>query len=257
MAILDNRQRLPSRFNAKSARKEHFMAGTIAARVSRIIAGNIHSLIDALENAHPEAGMAQAIREVDGVIDEVGTRLGRAAAAKHLALSNLTEQNRRHERLAGEIDIAVKDGRDDLAKAAIARQLDIEAQIPVLEQAIANTTNEEKEMEGYLTALRAKKREMEETLRQFISTRTAQGAAAADGGTGGGKASAPDKMARAESAFDRLLARQTGLPGLMPVMTGADNAAKLRELSDLARNSHIEERLAALKAKGNASGGVS
>jgi len=225
------------------------MTDTIGIRVSRIIAGNIHSLIDVLENANPDAGMAQAIREVDGVIDEVSAGLGRAAAAKHLATSNLAEQNRRHEQLADEMEIAVKEGRDDLAKAAIARQLDIEAQIPVLEQAIANTANEEKEMEGYLTALRAKKREMEETLRQFISACAAQGASA-DSGMSGGKAPTPDKMARAESAFDLILARQTSLPSLMSA-TSAENAAKLRELSDLARNNRVEERLAALKAKGD------
>ncbi len=229
------------------------MADTISTRVARIIAGNVHSLIDALENANPEAAMAQAIREVDSVIDEVGAGLGRAAASKHLALSNLAEQNRRHEQFAGEIDVAVKEGRDDLAKAAIARQLDIEAQIPVLEQAIANTASEEKEMEGYLTALRAKKREMEETLRQFISARAAQNVPGGSS-SGGGKKSAPDKMAQAESAFDRILSRQTGLPGLMPA-ADAESAAKLRELSDLARNNRVEERLAVLKAKGSGGSG--
>ncbi|MCL2625490.1 MAG: PspA/IM30 family protein [Cystobacterineae bacterium] len=232
------------------------MADSIRTRVARIISGNIHSLIDALENINPEAGMAQAIREVDGVIDEVSTGLGRAAAAKHLALSNLAEQNRRHEQLAGEIDVAVKEERDDLAKAAIARQLDIEAQIPVLEQAIANTANEEKEMEGYLTALRAKKREMEETLRQFISARAAQNVpgSSAAGGKSGNPKSTPDKMAQAESAFDRILARQTGLPGLLPA-TDVQSATKLRELAELARNNRVAERLAALKAKGNTSEG--
>ena len=221
------------------------MANSIGIRVSRIIAANIHSLIDALENANPEAGMAQAIREVDGVIDEVGAGLGRASAAKHLALANLAEQNLRHERLAGEIGVALEKSRDDLAKAAIARQLDIEAQIPVLEQGIATTANEEKEMQGYLAALRAKKREMEATLRQFLSLQATPGTPAG-GGADGGKTAAPDKMARAESAFDRILARQTGLPGLMTAAS-AGNAAKLRELSELARNNRIEERLAALK----------
>ncbi|MCL2178074.1 MAG: PspA/IM30 family protein [Proteobacteria bacterium] len=230
------------------------MADSIRSRVARIISGNIHSLIDVLENIHPEASMAQAIREVDSIIDEVSTGLGRATASKHLALSNLAEQNRRHKQLAGEIDAAVKELRDDLAKAAIARQLDIEAQIPVVEQAIANTASEEKEMEGYLSALRAKKREMEETLRQFISTRAAQNmpGTSAAGGKSGSQKSAPDKMAQAESTFERILARQTGLPGLLST-TDVQSATKLRELSELARNNRVEERLAALKAKGDGS----
>jgi phage shock protein A len=226
------------------------MADSIKNRVGRIIAGNIHALIGALENVNPEAGMEQAIREVDGIIGEVGTSLGRIVAVKHLALSQLSEQNRRHAQLGAEIEVAVKEARDDLAKIAISKQLDIEAQIPVLEQSISNAANEEKEMQDYLTALRAKKREMEDVLRHFINARIAQqtpGAPAAGGETG--KAAVGDKMERAESAFDRILMRQTGLPGLVSGSVDAGNAAKLRELSELARNNRVEERLAALKAK--------
>lgn len=223
------------------------MAESIKSRVSRIIAGNVHSLIDALENISPEAGMAQAIREIEGVIDEVSVGLGRIAATRHLAVARLTDQNQRHEQLGKEIEVALAEGRDDLAKAAISKQMDIEAQIPVLEQAIANSATEEKEMEGYVTALRAKKREMEENLRQFIASRNTQnpGDAASEGAARG----VEDKVAHAESAFDRIFARQTGLPGMTGV-SDATNAAKLRELSDLARNNRVEERLAALKGKG-------
>ncbi|MDR2507857.1 MAG: PspA/IM30 family protein [Candidatus Accumulibacter sp.] len=222
------------------------MAESIKSRVSRIIAGNFHSLIDALENISPEAGMAQAIREIEGVIDEVSAGLGRIAATRHLAVARLTDQNQRHEQLGREIEVALAEGRDDLARVAISKQMDIEAQIPVLEQAIANSATEEKEMEGYVTALRAKKREMEENLRQFIASRNTQnpGDAAVEGTARG----IEDKVAHAESAFDRIFARQTGLPGMTSVSDAA-SAAKLRELSDLARNNRVEERLAALKGK--------
>ncbi|MDR1277064.1 MAG: PspA/IM30 family protein [Candidatus Accumulibacter sp.] len=234
------------------------MAESIKSRVARIVAGNVHSLIDALENAAPEAGMAQAIREVEGIIGEVSAGLGRIAATRHLAVTRLTEQNQSHEQLSREIDVAIREGRDDLAKEAISRQMDIEAQIPILEQAISNSTAEEKEMESYAIALRAKKREMEEGLRQFVATRAAQnssdvtGASGASGVSGVPGATASridDKMARAESVFDRILAHQTGLPGISSG-TSAASAAKLRELSELARSNRVEERLAALKEKG-------
>ncbi|MDR1164066.1 MAG: PspA/IM30 family protein [Candidatus Accumulibacter sp.] len=231
------------------------MAESIKSRVARIVAGNVHSLIDALENAAPEAGMAQAIREVEGIIGEVSAGLGRIAATRHLAVTRLTEQNQSHEQLSREIDVAIREGRDDLAKEAISRQMDIEAQIPILEQAISNSTAEEKEMESYAIALRAKKREMEEGLRQFVATRAAQnssdvtGASGTSGVPGATASRIDDKMARAESVFDRILAHQTGLPGISSG-TSAASAAKLRELSELARSNRVEERLAALKEKG-------
>jgi phage shock protein A len=219
------------------------MADSIGTRVARIVAGNVHALLDAIENAHPEAAMSQAIREVDSVIDEVGVSLGRAAANKHLAVTNLAEQNRRHEQLAGDMEFALAQGRDDLAKAAIARQLDIEAQVPVVEQVIANTAAEEKELEGYLTALRAKKREMEDAVRQFVASRSQQSTAGRDGGP-----ALSDRLERAGADFDRILSRQTGIPGLGAGADG-ETAAKLKELADLARQNRIEERLAAVKAR--------
>lgn len=221
------------------------MADSIGTRVARIVAGNIHSLLDSLENTNPEAGMNQAIREVESVIDEVSVTLGRAAANKHLALTNLAEQNRRHEQFAAEVDFAVAQNRDDLAKAAIARQLDIEVQIPILEKAITNISCEEKELEGYVAALRAKRREMEDALHHFLASRSSQAASP--------QTAAPlaSKVERAGADFERILARQTGIPGLG---AGADaqTAAKLKELADLARRHRIDERLAVLKAQGGA-----
>jgi len=114
------------------------MAESITSRVSRIITGNVHHLIDSIENANPQAVMGQAIREVDGIIDEVSVALGRATANKHLAVNRLAEQNRRHEQLSADIEVALNEGREDLAKAAVAAQLDVEAQVPVLEHSIAN-----------------------------------------------------------------------------------------------------------------------
>src|SRR5262245_54886193 len=147
------------------------MAESIGSRVGRIISGSVHALIDAVENAAPEIVMEEAIREVDEAIDEVRAELGRAAANKHLASSRLMEENRKHEELSANIETAVRDKRDDLATAAISRQFDIEAQIPVLETTISECQAREKELEGYIAALQAKKREMQDALRQYVASR--------------------------------------------------------------------------------------
>ena len=194
------------------------MAESIGTRVGRIIAGSVHALVDTVENAAPEMVMEQAIREVDEVIDDVRAELGRAAANKHLASTRLMEENRKHEELGAQIELAVGQARDDLASAAIARQLDIEAQIPVLETTIADCQGREKELEGYIAALQAKKREMQEAVRQFVGLARAgagaRGAAAGrQFGHGAGRAGGVGVRSRAAEAGGRVGLEPGARPG--------------------------------------------
>ncbi|MEX0742456.1 MAG: PspA/IM30 family protein, partial [Phycisphaeraceae bacterium] len=221
----------------------------ITARVGRIVSGGFNQIVDAVENSAPELVMEQAIREVDGAIDEVRAELGKVAANKHLASRRLMESNTKHEALTEQIELAVQQSREDLAEAAIARQLDLEAQIPVLETTINECGHEEKELEGFVAALQGKKREMREELRQYRQTReqslTTAGGADGDGAPGPGS-DLEARVNKAGSAFDRVLERQTGMQGLE---TDMKTAGQLAELEDLSRKHRIEERLAAAKAR--------
>ena len=58
--------------------------------------------------------MEEAIREVDSVIDDTRAELGRVVANKHLANSRLMEENRKHDGLSENIELAVSEGRDKL-----------------------------------------------------------------------------------------------------------------------------------------------
>jgi phage shock protein A len=219
------------------------MADTIASRVTRVIGGSVHALLDAVENTAPEATMAQAIREVDQAIDEVRSELGRVEAVKHVAASSLNKLNTQKETLAEQVDIAMAKGDETLARAGIARQIDIDDQIPVLQGSLQDSLGRGKELEGYIAALLAKKREMESALQDFIAAcATASGPA----GTNASGGIAQGKVDRAGAAFDRVMARETGL-AVAGSGVNAD-AAKLRELQDMARTHRIDERLAALKA---------
>jgi phage shock protein A len=216
---------------------------TIASRVTRVIGGSVHALLDAVENAAPEAAMAQAIREVDQAADEVRAELGRVEAVKHLANSSLNKLNSHNEALAGQIEIAMAKGDESLARAGISKQVDIEDQIPVLQRSLQDAIDRGKELEGYIAALLAKKREMESALQDFIAAcATASGPA----GTNASGGIAQGKVDRAGAAFDRVMARETGL-AVAGSGVNAD-AAKLRELQDMERTHRIDERLAALKA---------
>jgi len=222
--------------------------------VTRLVSGSVHALLDAVENAAPEATMAQAIREVDRVIDDVRAELGRVEASKHLATSQLNKLNTEHEQLASQIESALGQGREDLARAGLEKQLNIEDQVPVLQKLLADQRDAGKELEGYIAPLLAKKREMEQALRDYVAARathTAGRGPAAGPTTSRGKSE--DRVANAGAVFDRVLAKQTGLSGLASTATG--DAAKLRELQDLQRANRIEERLAQLKLSRQSGGG--
>lgn len=226
------------------------MTESVINRVGRIISGSANALVDAVENATPKMVMEQAVREIDQAIDDVRTELGKVIASKHLANKRLAEKNTKHEEYSSKIEIAISEGRDDLAEAAIAAQLDIEAQIPVLEHSIASAGEKEVELEGYISALQAKKREMKDELKSFIE---AQEDAEATGGTSGTGSSAASQgnveksIEDATSAFDRVLEKQTGLSDIGTPKR--EDAAKLQELEKLSHDNRVKERLAAIKSK--------
>lgn len=224
------------------------MKTRIAKRVGRIISGSLHAIVDAIEGSAPEIVMEQAIREINGAVDEVREELGRTVASKHIASRRLSQKNTEHENLSAKIQTALAEKREDLAEAAVGRQLDIEAQIPILEETIADCGEKEKELEGYISALNAKKREMEDELHSFHA-----GKEVAVGDTGASESgnSSPSsfvekKVNDATSAFDRVLSKYTKQkPGRF---VGNDCSLQLAELEELSRKNRIHERLAALKS---------
>lgn len=222
------------------------MSESITRRVARLVSGSVNALVDAVETSAPEAVMEQAIRELDTAIADTRTELGQQVAQKHLASKKLMEENSRYEALASQLEVAVANGRDDLAEAGIAEQMDIEARMPVLEASISDCAAREKELEGFIQALQAKKREMKAELSAFVQAQAAKNTAAVAGTRA--STSATDKAERASDAFGRVLEKASGIAGRD---TGLGNAGKLAELEELARKNRVAERLAALKAGKN------
>ena len=222
------------------------MTDTLRQRVSRVIAGGAHALLDKIEDAAPVAMLEQSVREVEVIADEVRSELGRAVANRHLAQQQHLNLNKEHEQLGASINEALNNSREDLAKPAIARQIDIEAQLPVLESSLADQATQEKELSGFVDALMGKKREMQVAIRDFEQSRKNAESVAVRGA--GAATPVGAKLQAAQSAFDRTYQRQTGLDA---AGRGAslEQAAKLKELGDLVRENKINERLAALKAK--------
>lgn len=222
------------------------MADSLRTRVARVIAGGAHALLDKIEDAAPVAMLEQTVREVEAITDEVRAELGKTSANRHLAQQQHLNLNKEHESLATAIDKALSSKREDLAKPAIARQIDIEAQLPVLESSLGDLASQEKELSGFVDALMGKKREMDAAIRDLEASRQAAQAATLRQGSSASQVGA--KLNAAQSAFDRTYQRQTGL-GSAGSGSSLEQAAKIKELNDLVRENKINERLAALKAK--------
>lgn len=220
------------------------MADNLRLRVTRVITSGAHALLDKIENAAPVAILEQSVREVEQVTDEVRCELGRLVASRHVTRQQHVYLSREHETLSAAIASALAQKREDLAKLAIARQFDIEAQLPILESSLIELDLQDKELSSFIEALMGKKREMEkaildfETSRQLCQSPTAGQAAP-------GHAAA--RLQTAQSAFDRTYQRQTGLSPAGH-SAGLEQAARLKELSQLVLDNKINERLTSLKA---------
>ncbi len=220
------------------------MAESIFARVRRIISGSVEDAVDAMERAGGPSVMREAIREVDRAIDDVRAEHATAAARR---LQAMRHQRLFREKLAALDDkarFALGEGREDLAEAAIARQLDFEAQTERLGVTEAEAAQEAGQLEECLSALTERRAQMEEALAAFETARRE----AALGGEGPARtgSSTQRRVDRAEAAFDRAMAGAGGAAGV--VRSDAKTAARVAEIDVMQRSAVIAQRLAALRA---------
>lgn len=228
------------------------MADNLRLRVTRIITGSAHALLDKIEDAAPLALLEQSVREVEQLTDEVRAELGRLVANRHIAQQQLIRLNQEHESLTAAISTALTQQREELAKPAIARQIDIEAQLPILESGLAELGRQDQELSSFIEALMGKKREMEQAIADFeASRRLSQSPASA--GPASASSNTAARLQNAQSAFDRTYQRQTG-SSPAGQSAGLEQAARLKELNQLVQDNKINERLAALKAGSQGSG---
>lgn len=207
------------------------MSESIGSRVKRLISGSINAAIDAAENTSPLIVMQESIREIEKVIAEIRAEMGKEAVQKHRLEEKLSAQESKHKTLSDHISVALSESREDLAEAAIAKQMDIEAQIPLLQTSLKESNQTIEKLESYIIALQAKKREMQEELQRVKKASESVGLAQEES----------QNVSKAEEAFHRVM-REKSLP------TTPSDEAKLAELEELARKNRIKERLEALKA---------
>ncbi len=222
------------------------MSESLVLRVKRLVSGSINGAVDALENSNSELVMREAIREVERASSDVRDELGSVMASRQQTIRLIERSKAKLVELGDRAKLAMEQGRDDLAEAAISRQLDIEREIPTHEARLQQLGERHSELDGYVASLDGRKAQMEADLATFVREQEAiASAAGTDRGAGAGL-KAERRADRAEAAFGRAM---NGPVGSMPAHSDRQTAAKLHELDRLSRSSEVADRLARLKAK--------
>lgn len=215
-------------------KEETRMPETILTRVGRIIGGLSSAALDAVEDRNPLAVAEQALREIDAVIHEARLDLGRIKAEAHRLTARRGQLDAELAALPDKLSLALANGREDLARAGIARQLDLESQIEAIESTLADVDERQAAAAKAMQAAQAARRDAEHRI-ALLRTPPAKAADPLDG-YGREEAARSGRIAQSLRAIDRV----TG--------TAASVAdPSIEELDRLHRDDAIERRLAALK----------
>jgi phage shock protein A len=210
----------------------------ILSRMGRLIAGIAHATVEKAEGINPVAVVEQAIREIDAAAEEARADLGKARAEEHRIESRRKEIVGDIAGLDEKIRFAVSQGRDDLAKAGVARQIDLESQVAALDKALADVAERIDEGQKAMQAVIAARHDADARVAELRRSEARH--ASEEDGPGARHTRASRKLDKASAA----VARVTGVPGGAPA-----RAPELDELEKLSRERAIEERLARFKPK--------
>lgn len=219
------------------------MAEPIFARVRRVVSANVEDTVDRMERSGGPKVMAEAIREVDRIVDEVRAEHEGATARRLQALRQKRMIVDKLAALDGKARFALAEKRDDLAEAAIARQIELEAQSTQLDTVQSEATEEEARLEECRAQLATRKAEMEGALAAYQSAHR-------DSEIGGDGAPRPKRnhertVERAERAFDRAMG---GAGVVASVRLDAQAGAKVAEIDVMQKSAVIARRMAAMRA---------
>jgi phage shock protein A len=215
------------------------LAEPIYLRVRRVLSASAEEAVDALERATGAGLLREAIRQVDGALDEVRAEHEAQAARAAQAGKQQQEIRARIADLEEKARFALGKGRDDLAEAAVSSQLDLEARIERLDAVQADAAEQIVKLDECVAALGARKAQMVKDLRAFEAARRDEGV---DSREARRDARIERTVTRAEQAFERVMASTEDGIG------GGENEEKLAEIDAIRREAALAERMAALRA---------
>jgi phage shock protein A len=142
----------------------------ILARMGRLLAAIASQTVDSAESSNKLAMVKQAIREIDTGADEARHALGKSRAEEFRLKRRREELDAEATVLTDKIRLALAESRDDLARAGVARQIDLESQGIALERATDFIELEIDEQTKALQAMLGARREAEVRLADLESS---------------------------------------------------------------------------------------
>jgi len=209
----------------------------ILARMGRLLAAIASQTIDSAESSNKVALVKQAIREIDAGADEARHALGKSRAEEFRLKRRREELDAEAASLTEKIRLAISQNREDLARAGVARQIDLESQGIALERAMDFIELEIEEQTKALQAMLAARREADvrlADLEQSLARHSPQET---------GRAAPSSKAAGADRAI-AAIARVTGVPA-----SSVLGDKELDELDRLHREREIATRLERIKSQ--------
>ena len=224
------------------------MKDSISNRIGRIIAGTANSIVSKIEGLAPDSVHEQAINELDQALDEVKVELGLVSAQKYQVSKSMARLNGENAKLDEHVMTAYRAGRKDLVESALARQTDIEDQLPTLEAQLGRLSGQEKEHIQALTGLIAKRNEIEDELHEFRSRADESTSCEEPDTFDSVRGEAIRKAEETEVSVSRVVSRTVGM-NRSALTSNSRESAKLVELANLSRKAKIEAKLKVLEER--------
>ena len=209
----------------------------ILARMGRLLAAIASQTIDNAESNNKVALVKQAIREIDAGADEARYALGKSRAEEFRLKRRREELDAEAAALTEKIRLAIAENREDLARAGVARQIDLESQSIALERATDFIELEIDEQTKALQAMLGARREAEGRLADLEASLAQHAPQETGWGTSATKTVSADLAMAA-------IARVTGVPASRVL-----GDKELDELDRLHREKEIAARLERIKSQ--------
>jgi phage shock protein A len=123
-------------------------------RISMLVRSNVNDLLDRAEN--PEKTLDQVIRDMADAITKAKSQVAETIAQKNLLESNLESSQKLSNDWGTKAQLAVAKGADDLAREALRRKKDYDANAQVYASQLASQTEVVDKLKGDLQALQSK-----------------------------------------------------------------------------------------------------
>lgn len=214
----------------------------IFSRFNDIVNSNINALLERAEN--PEKIIRLVIQEMEDTLVEVRTNAARTIADQKTLKRRLA---RLHEELAEwehRAELAVRKGREDLARAALSEKSTLQKIITRLEQESADIEDQRQQLENDIARLQAKLTEAKARKKALLMR----------GNTAKSRIKARDRLAdkRLEEAmanFEHLERKMDTLEGKVESYDLGRNQNLEEEFANLAEDESIEQELSNLKQR--------